>query len=177
MFAHKIVDNCGNAEKTAITIACAGHWLITGDRIGPQVLEQVGQRYGSHVEIKNIGVSGLALLDHLCGQDLLLVVDAALMGTPTGTIRVQEYQNQPQIGHGVASTHQIGPLETLAVAQRLFPDTMPKQVLLILVETAGLDDADIAAVSHQVVKVLDQQVERWVALQHFGDLAPRPVEI
>jgi hypothetical protein len=57
--------------------------------------------------------------------------------------------------------HQIGPVETLKVARQLFPESLPRRVILVLVETAGADEEVQEAACRQVVDVLDNQIERW----------------
>ncbi|VFM96535.1 MAG: hydrogenase maturation protease [Candidatus Kentron sp. G] len=148
------------AMLSTISIAGAGNWLISHDRIGPRVLRLIRGRYGPAVELCDIGTSGLRLLDYLRGQALLVIIDACLMNEAPGTIRVLEpdLRTPEDAFDGAAgrSTHQIGPLETLALAQRLYRENMPRRVLLIMVETRGIDAATERAACREVVGALDR---------------------
>jgi hydrogenase maturation protease len=143
-----------------VTIAGAGNWLIACDRVGPRALELLEGRYGAEVELYDCGSSGLALLDCLRGQELLVVVDACRLGGESGEIRVIEADVLPESAHA-QSVHQIGPLETLGVAAHLFPENLPSRAMLVTVETDGLDDAGTESACRRVLRVLDGIVDAW----------------
>nr|VFJ64844.1 MAG: hydrogenase maturation protease [Candidatus Kentron sp. FW] len=165
--------------RQPISIAGAGNRLIAHDRIGPRVLRLIKGRYGPEVELCDIGTSGLRLLDYLRGQTLLVVIDACLMNEAPGTIRVLEssaarggrahssfHSNRARddgplfdIGQvRSTSVHQIGPLETLAVAERLYKEKLPRRVLSIMVETRDIDAATEKKACREVVGILDREV-------------------
>ena len=143
--------------KNSISIVGAGNWLISYDRIGPKVLELIQGRYSSEVELCELGNTSLALLDYIHSQDLMIIVDAGLQGKAPGEISVMVPDlNNPTVA--ITSVHQIGPVETLAIAKRLFPEQMPKQVLLIMVETNGIDAKMEETACQQVVNILDNEI-------------------
>jgi hydrogenase maturation protease len=148
------------AALPPVTIAGAGNWLIACDRVGPRVLELLEGRYGADVELYDCGSSGLALLDCLRGQELLVVVDACRLGGESGDIRVIEADVIPASAHA-QSVHQIGPLETLGVAAHLFPEHLPSRAMLVTVETEGLDEAGTESACRRVLRVLDGIVDAW----------------
>jgi hydrogenase maturation protease len=150
--------------KKPVTIIGAGNWLVSVDTVGPCVLELVQNRYGQAVELCNMGSAGLVLLDHLHGQELMIVVDACILGGYPGRIHVLE-PNLHHPGGDVSSVHQIGPLETLTIAKHFYPEQMPKRILLILVETAGIDTDTQQAACQQVVAILDREIEAWYVKQ------------
>lgn len=143
-----------------ISIVGAGNWLLTHDRVGPHVLEKIAGRYGDDVEICDAGCGGLNLLDFLRGQPLLLVVDASVAGLTTGLVRVVEPDLDALPASGL-SVHQIGPIETLAVARALYPERLPGTIRLILVETAGIDELTLETACDEVVARLDLEIARW----------------
>jgi len=147
-------------SNKSISIVGAGNWLISYDRIGPKVLELVAGRYDSAVELCDIGSAGLALLDYLHGQELMLIVDACLQGKQPGEVCVIE-PSLDSLNVNITSVHQIGPLETLLLAKRLFPEKMPQQIKLILVETNGIDDKKEAIACQEVLAILDREIEAW----------------
>ena len=140
-----------------VTVAGSGNWLLGHDRIGPRVLALIENRYSQHVEICDLGTSALALLDHLHGQDLLVIVDACVGFGVTGEVLVMEPDLEGTPDRGT-SIHQIGPVEALVVASHLEPQALPKRTLLILVETGGLSEEQEQTACAQVVKVLDREI-------------------
>lgn len=149
-----------NGDGCAITLAGAGNAFFSYDRIGARVLSAARGRYGAQVELCDLGSSPLALLEHLHGQDLLLVVDAGLMGAAPGEVAVVTAPVDGVVA-GLSSVHQIGPLETLAVGARLYPERMPRRILVLAVETAGLDDAGEASACERVIAIVDGEIRAW----------------
>ncbi len=147
--------------RAPISIAGAGNWLVSWDRIGPRVLELLEGRFpGSEVELVDLGSAGLALLDALRAQELLILVDASNLGGEPGSIR----ELSPDLTgsfQGVLSAHQVGMLETLALAKLLFPETLPRETIAFLVETTGLGEARQEQVCREVVARVCERVERW----------------
>ena len=147
-------------HRAPVAVVGAGNWLIASDRTGPRVLERIRGRYGPEVSIRDMGSAGLALLDHLHGQELMCLVDACILGGPPGHIHVSE-PSFDGIPDPVGSVHQIGPIETLTIAARLYPEKMPKRVVLIGVETEGIDDRTEEIACKDAVAALDREIESW----------------
>lgn len=145
-----------------VTIVGAGNWLLAIDRVGPLVLESIEGRYGPEVELCALGSGGLALLDHLRGQDLLLVVDACISGRAPGEVFAVEPDLEATTTRET-SVHQIGPLEALVIAKLLFSERLPRRVRLLLVETEGIDEALERRACERVIALLDEEVELWRA--------------
>jgi hydrogenase maturation protease len=143
-----------------VSIFGVGHWLLGIDRIGPRVLELLAGRHGSEVELCDVGAGGLALLDHLRGQELVIVVDACLLGGAPGEIHRLEPEGLELSGTG-GSVHQIGPLEALAVARQLYPDQLPRRTVVLAVETEGLEPDGEAEACRRVLEMIDRELARW----------------
>jgi hydrogenase maturation protease len=140
-----------------VTVAAAGNWLLGCDRIGPQVLKRAAGRWTDDVELVEIGSTSLALLDHVRAQDLLVVVDACVGRGRPGHVVVTEADLGATAGPST-SVHQIGPLETLAVARELDPSRMPRHIVLVLVETEGLDPEAEVGACRAVIEELDRVI-------------------
>lgn len=153
------LDSPDAARRPRVAVVGSGHWLLSHDAVGPRVLTLLEGRYGPEVALCEAGTGGLDVLDHVDGQELLLVVDACTMGGPPGEIRCVGPQ---QMGDAapVVSAHQIGPLEALAVARKLFPERLPRRTLLLLVETEGLTEEGLEPVCQQVVSIIDDEIRR-----------------
>lgn len=138
-----------------MTVACSGHWLIEHDTIGPRVAELIAGRYPvDEVEVADIGTAGLALVDVLRGQELVVVVDACLAGGEPGEISLREADFEAPLGRET-SVHQLGPQAALQVAYHLYPERLPRRSLLLLVETGDTDEERREAACHEVVVRLD----------------------
>jgi hydrogenase maturation protease len=143
-----------------VTVAGAGNWLLGHDRIGPLVLDRLSRRLPEDVELADLGCSGLALLDRLRGQDLLVVVDACVGRGRPGEVMVVE-PDLDRLGDGWPSAHQIGPVETLAVGRALYPELEPKRVVLVLVETTDLEESNEDRACAAAVRAVEREVETW----------------
>ena len=148
------------AGQPSVLVAGAGNSLLACDRVGPMVLESITDRYGGDVEMCDIGCTALALLDHLRGQDLLVVVDACVAHGEPGEVFVTEPDLEALTNPGTSS-HQVGPIEALVVAKHLWPERLPKKVLLLLVETGAVDEAVEAAAYECVINQLDREIDDW----------------
>ncbi len=143
-----------------VTVAASGNWMLGSDRIGPAVLERLEGRIADDVELADLGSGSLALLDHLRGQELLILVDACVgRGTP-GEVMVAE-PSANGVPSGWPSVHQIGPVETLAVARQLYPELMPEHVRLVLVETSTLDQELETRACREAVATVEREVAQW----------------
>jgi hydrogenase maturation protease len=149
-----------DSNSGSILIAGAGNWLIVGDRVGPRVLELAAERYGPEVELVDIGSTALALFDVLDGQDLLLVVDACVGHGVPGEVKIVEPDLSASPDRGT-STHQIGPVESLLIARYLNPESLPRRVLMVLVETGSLTGPEENATCAEVIRILDHEIDHW----------------
>jgi hydrogenase maturation protease len=145
----------------SIAVVAVGNRMVFGDQIGPKVLDAARGRYGPEVALIDAGSACFSLLDCIEKQDLMLVVDACNAGGAPGEIRVRDAAavSWPEISAGTG-LHQIGPLETMAIARRLFPERLPRRLLFILVETNHIDDARMNTASRQVLTVIDREIAR-----------------
>jgi len=150
----------GFSAACPVTVVGSGNWLLSCDRVGPQVLAAIRERYGPEVELGVVGSHGLAVLDYLHHQDLLIVVDACVgMGIP-GEVMLLEPDLDSPPGRET-SVHQIGPVEALLVGRHLYPEKMPRRALLLLIETEGLDPPGEAESCRKAVDLLDHEINAW----------------
>ncbi len=147
-----------------VAIVGAGNWLVGRDRVGPEVLAELRRRaLPAEVELWEVGSTGLALLDCIRAQELLIVVDAAALGGPVGHIRVLEPDLEAPPEASSTSVHQLGPLEALWVAKMLYPERLPSRIRLILVETGHGDSAVPPELCQRVVAVIEREIDGWRA--------------
>ena len=153
------------SAAAAVTVAGAGNRWVAPDRVGPAVLDRLGDRLGDEVELVDLGAAGLALLDHLRGQEMLVVVDACLSGATPGALRVSAPDLESTPGPST-SVHQLGPEEALITARHLDPETLPAVIWLVQVETAGLSEEGLERAAAAAALRVEGLVEAWRQGRH-----------
>ncbi len=116
-------------------VVCIGNDLVADDGVG-HVIYHILVEGGipEDTTIKLLGLGGMDLLDHIHGEELLVVVDAVQLGGDAGTVHVLEWQDIPTLELRPVSGHGIGIREAIHVAGRLYPETVPKRIFLVGVE-------------------------------------------
>lgn len=152
-------DTPDDGVQPSITIVGAGHSMVAQDRVGPRVIELLRGHCADNVDLCDMGTSGLDLLDKFLAQDLMIIVDACIGMAAPGEL-VQTEPDLDAVPTPSASVHQIGPIEALLVAKHLYPERLPKRVLLMLVETGGVDDKTAEDACHRVVDAVQRQIRQ-----------------
>lgn len=142
-------------------VVCLGNDLVGDDGAGPAVHAGLRSRHlAAGVRLVQLGLGGIALLDLLEGEELLVVVDAVALGSPPGTLHVREGAELPGAGRAAVSAHGVGVAEALAVCRRLAAERAPRRTVLVGIEGrcfdrlgAGLTPAVAAAVPGAVAAV------------------------
>ena len=145
-------------------IFAVGNSFYGDDGIGAAVLERISEAdFFPGAELFDAHTDALSLLDHLAPGQLNVVVDAADMGLPPGTVaafRPDEVKLKIKSDH--LSMHGFGLAETFDLARQL--DKMPDDVLIIGVQpqrveiNQGLSDAVGAAVP-TVINLIKAEVQ------------------
>lgn len=104
-----------------------GNDLKADDGVGPHIIEKLRPHLPSHVDLINAGTVPENFITHLTTThpNLILIIDAALMNAPPGTIRIIDKTN---IANTAFSTHQL-PLTFLT---EYLHHHLPKTTILIL---------------------------------------------
>jgi hydrogenase maturation protease len=158
------------AEETesypATLIVGLGNTLLGDEAAGVEAVR--------HLEAKG-GVPGALLLDggtlsftlagHIAECSRLIVIDAAAMGTPPGSVRVFEgdAMDRQLSGRG-KSVHEVSLLELLDMAR--LTDTLPRRRALIGIEPALVDwrdglTAEVAAAIPKAVAAVHALIAGW----------------
>jgi hydrogenase maturation protease len=110
------------------------------------------------------GTMGLDLLPYVEGLDKLLIVDAANLNEPPGTIRVMEGDNVRRFLDTKFSVHQIGLPDMLFAAE--LQDTLPAEVCIVgiqpeVIET-GLEMSETVAGNFgSLLDVIIKKLRGW----------------
>jgi hydrogenase maturation protease len=124
--------------RRPVLILGLGNPFYGDDGFGPAVVEALSRlTLPAGVEVLDGGTAGLGLLPAIARRERLLVVDAAEMGRPPGTLM---HFRWPEVGLGGAlsllTPHQAGLAEVLALAERL--GWAPREVHIFALQPASL---------------------------------------
>ncbi len=119
-------------------VACVGNTLAGDDAAGAAVYERLSRRPPPEARLVYMGLAGIALLEHLAGEPLLIVVDAVQLGAAPGSVHVLSEAQLPEAGAAV-SAHGIGLREALEAGRLLYPGAMPGRAVLVGIEGRRFD--------------------------------------
>lgn len=106
--------------------------MLKDDRAGIEVAERI-EKLNLDVDVEIIFGVGFEVNDKIMGYEDVIIIDAAKMGHEPGTILkvgVDDIFND----HQLASSHAVTLGSTLKVGYDLFPDEMPKNLTIYLIE-------------------------------------------
>ncbi|THB76025.1 MAG: hydrogenase maturation protease [Desulfobulbaceae bacterium] len=147
-------------------VVCIGNDLVADDAVGYQIYNRLLKHaLPEEVRVLLLGVGGMALIEELKGEQLLVVVDAVQLGSPAGTIHVLDWEQIPGNDLRPVSGHGIGVREALQVCRRLYPERAAEDIYLVGIEgscfdqvgaplTKGVEDALPDAVS-EILRLLE----------------------
>ena len=147
-------------------VVCIGNDLVADDAVGHEIyglLEKRALPDGARVSF--LGVGGVALLDVLDGEDLLIVVDAVQLGASTGTVHVLPWEDIPANKERPVSGHGIGVREALQVCKTLYPEKAAQSIYLVGVEGAcfNLVGSGLTGEVEQALPEAVAQIEKLLA--------------
>jgi hydrogenase maturation protease len=150
-----------------ILVVCIGNDLAGDDGAGFAVYERLqAMHMPETVELLHLGLGGMALLDYLTGQKLVVVVDAVQLNGIPGTVHVIDWDRIPRNGKQAVSLHGISFLDTLEIAWKLYPDTVPDKAVLVGIEGSRFNELgvpltnEVAAAIHEAAEQVRQQILR-----------------
>jgi len=128
--------------KPAALVVCIGNELVADDAVGYHIYRQLQpQAVLADMRLEYCGVGGVALLELLTGEEMLLiVVDAVQLGAPTGTLHRIPWEQLPGQAEHAVSAHGIGLKDTIAIGRALYPERIPERIVLIGVEGCCFDE-------------------------------------
>ncbi|MHA1506033.1 MAG: hydrogenase maturation protease [Candidatus Asgardarchaeia archaeon] len=125
-----------------VKILCFGNPLMGNDGIGVEVSKHLkGEKLPEWVEVVEAGTAGLDALDLILGSDKVIIVDAILSGREKGELIKLEFKKDVSIDFKTPhSVHGIDILKVLEIGYRLYPNEMPKEVILIGIEIGNIKE-------------------------------------
>jgi hydrogenase maturation protease len=160
------------AGQPDILVACVGNGLAGDDGAGEAVYRQLqADRFPVPVQLVMLGLGGMALLDYLRGQRLLVVVDAVQLSGQAGTLHILDGERIQSTGSQAVSLHGIGLKDTLTVSQTLYPESTPRETVLIGIEGKCFNELgaplseEVAAAIGPAVAAVKQQIIRSLRVE------------
>jgi hydrogenase maturation protease len=125
--------------KIRATVIGIGNLLLGDEGTGIHAIRALRERYSlpEGLELIDGGTMGLDLLPYVEGLDKLLIVDAANLGEPPGTIRLMEGDGVKRFLDTKFSVHQIGLPDMLFAAE--LKDILPPEVCIVGIQPAVID--------------------------------------
>ena len=106
--------------------------MLKDDRAGIEVAERI-ERSCLAVDTEIIYGVGFEVKDKIIGYDDVIIIDAAKIGYPPGTI-TEVTIDQIFTDHNLVTSHAVTLGSTLKVGYELFPDEMPENLRIFLIE-------------------------------------------
>ena len=124
---------------TQTMILGVGNLLLTDDGVGIHAIQQLQEEYEIPVEIQVVdgGTCGLDLLQYFDGVEHLIVVDAANLSQPPGSIQRMVGDQVPAFLAQKISPHEINLPELLFSAK--LTGLYPKRVVVLGVQPQTID--------------------------------------
>lgn len=148
-----------------------GNLLWADEGFGVRAVEALHARWQlpANVSVIDGGTQGLYLLDHVCGAERVLVIDAIDYKLPPATLRVFRDGEVPVWTDTMMSLHQATFQELLALAR--LRGRFPKHITLIGVQPVILDDLG-GSLSPRVRARIDEAIALAIAeLASWGIVA------
>jgi hydrogenase maturation protease len=147
-------------------VVCIGNDLVADDAVGHSLYHLLKKVLRDRdVRLCLLGVGGMAVVDELDGEELLVVVDAVQFGAAPGTVHVLNWEQIPITEIRPVSGHGIGIREALQVCRKLYPEKVPQEIYLVGVEGACFDMVG-SALSSDVKTALPRALEAITQLIH-----------
>jgi hydrogenase maturation protease len=138
-----------------------GNSLLGDDGIGVHIARRLSRLIkDENVAVVDANTGGLNLLDFILGYDKLIIIDAIM----TNQNRIGEIYRlgQEKIGEPVyvaTPPHHFNLPATIEIGRRLFPNEMPKEVIVYAVGTQ-----DVAQITEDMTDKVKKAIPRVISL-------------
>jgi hydrogenase maturation protease len=140
-----------------------GNPMLKDDRAGIEVAERIA---GSCLKVDTEVIYGVGfeVNDKLMGYDDVIIIDAAKIGYPPGTI-TEVTIDQIFTDHNLTTSHAVTLGSTLKVGYELFPDDMPQKLRIFLIEAE-----DYFEFTKECSPMVEEAISKVVELimEHFS---------
>lgn len=155
------------AAAGGITVLGVGSVLRRDDGVGIHVINALDGRLPEGVELIDGGTLGFSLLDSVCDRAGLIIVDAARLDLPPGTVRVFHDQEMDAFVRraGPLSVHEVGVSELLDLAR--LRGGLPARRAIVAIQPEDLDwgpqpVASVHAAIPEAAEAVRGLVQEWL---------------
>jgi len=146
-----------------VLILGIGNTLLTDEGIGVHVVERMRQRMGDlpGVEYMDGGTLSFTLAEPIARADGLIVVDAARMDSPPGTLRVfHDDEMDRYLSGNRASVHEVSLTDLLDIAR--LSESLPESRCLVGIEPESMEWGE--SPSDTVAPAIDLGIEEILSI-------------
>ena len=147
--------------KNKTVVIGIGNPFLQDDRAGVAVVEKLEQM-GAACDTEVVLTVGFEVMDKAKGYDRAIIVDACMLGKEPGSI-LELSVDDIFSSHALANSHAITLGTTLKTANMCFPDEMPQQLILMLIEVKDIKEFT-RQMSEPVEKAVDLVVARIMSM-------------
>ena len=134
-----------------------GNLLRCDDGAGIHVVNRLNE-VASYIDTLDVALGSVEILEAMNGRDRVFIVDAIQAGGEPGTIYRVNLSGGEEPSR-VTHSHGVDLLTTLRLGESLFPDQMPKEMILLAVEAE-----DITTLSESCTSKVQASVEKVVEI-------------
>ncbi|MCC2111858.1 MAG: HyaD/HybD family hydrogenase maturation endopeptidase [Hyphomicrobiales bacterium] len=158
---------CVDHRQAKVLVLGVGNILFGDDGIGPAAVSKL-EAEGTHAACADFidgGTIALSLLPEIEDRDALIIVDAARLEDPPGTVRIFEGgEMDERLTGSRRSVHDVAVSDVITAAQ--LAGTLPDRRALVCIapETIGLGyglSPAVAAALPDTCRAIGELIERW----------------
>jgi hydrogenase maturation protease len=146
-----------------------GNTLLSDEGVGVHVVRHLAAHHGDEPDVTFLdgGTLSFTLAGDIADHDFLIVVDAARVDGPPGTVRCFEEEAMDRyLGRAQMSVHEVGLSDLMDMAR--LSDTLPRRRALIGIQPAVLDlgdgpSAEVGRAVPEAARLILALLRRWRA--------------
>lgn len=117
------------------TVIGIGNLLRADDGIGIHVVRKLKEERPD-IDAIDVSTAEIEILEHIRGRGKVIIIDAITTGAEPGTI----HKIQPRdLGSEEFRSHGLSLSTTLMLGSQLYPEGMPKELVVLAVEAEDID--------------------------------------
>jgi len=145
--------------KSKMKIIALGNRLRGDDAIGPVVLDALKNKDLTFpLQLIEAGSDAFTLLEHLSGQEPIIIVDSARMGQKAGTVKIFDINENFKMTDNLISLHGFSFAEVLTMANNL-GTVAPCKIIGVQPENIEFGQPLSKSVKEAVPKILNLIIE------------------
>ena len=156
----------GHAAHSPALVLGFGNILLSDDGAGVRLIERLRSELGAEAECVDGGTLSFSLLSYIEAVDSMLIVDAAELGRPPGTLSLFEGAAMDEflLTARRRTVHEVGLIDLLDMAR--LQDCLPHRRALLCIQPGRIDwcedlSAPVAAAMPDAARQARSMLEQW----------------